>query len=653
MKNLRVLFTLAFASLATGQGRADSFAGNISNDHLLYLESRDLPGFRENLAASPMGKAMDEVDWKKSVIQILHIGYANLETPRLNQGELAPPGEELRGLLTRIEEHWLDITSHLDGDVALAVGDFGSVVNTFRENKAKREKLQQLDPVSDADPEDTGAGVRLAQEAQLDASELNSILAQFSLWVRVSDRAELETKLERLFGGLLQQQSRQFELRKLDGGDHTLYAMAPALSEMGPGLYWALHRDTLLITLNEQTLRGHLAGLDHPPENPLAEDADYRDAVTFVGEADSHLYFNPARLDSVLRKSLPAASAPSPMGLPPSGDLLNWLALDALLPFTTGIRLQADGFSWKSRMGFTRETALSRILIDSTSAPAPIPDFLHRDFYQVTTTHWHIGEGWNRMEQELVALSPRAAAGLGLARMLAASQLGFDLKLQFFDHLDSGLVVVQSLDPEVMRAYANADQHEDPAAIIKVSMEHPIGGQNVLIGLQIRDKDAMEEALGRLMNRTHPQGLPEPEVIAEVPVHYPVPKSFQGGTFSDAVGLALADDYLLIALGSTDLLKKALLARSDEDLQLRTLPSFTALRAQLPADAESMEYSTSRLQEEGLRMMGFSVSMLKEDYPDLQLPDLEKLARIMDRTLGVTVRKGLVFETESLMKFAD
>ncbi|MEX0979013.1 MAG: hypothetical protein WDZ48_09190, partial [Pirellulales bacterium] len=48
------------------------------------------------------------------------------------------------------------------------------------------------------------------------------------------------------------------------------------------------------------------------------------------------------------------------------------------------------------------------------------------------------------------------AAGMGMARMLATSQLGFDLKLQFFDHLDSGLVFVQSLDSEVIKAFADA-----------------------------------------------------------------------------------------------------------------------------------------------------------------------------------------------------
>jgi hypothetical protein len=157
----------------------------------------------------------------------------------------------------------------------------------------------------------------------------------------------------------------------------------------------------------------------------------------------------------------------------------------------------------------------------------------------------------------------------------------------------------------------------------------------------------------RLLTRTHPQGVPEPDIVADIPIYYPIPESFQGGTYQKAASFAITDEYLLIAIGNPDLLKNALLAKSDVNLQLRTLPAFTALRAQLPADAEILEYTTSQLQEEGLRMMQFSMSMLRQNFPELQMPDLQKLAPIMDRTLGVTVRKGLVFESEHLMKFAD
>lgn len=649
------LLACAIFSLIT-QGRADSFAERLPNDHFFYSETRDIPGYRERLAASPIGKALAELDWKTTLVQIIEVGRANLENPNQDPNASRPSPEELRMLLTRIEANWKDIASHLNGDMAFAVGDFKPVVDTFQKNQSLRARLQQPDPVSDPEEtaEDTEASVRLAQEAQLDASELNSILSRFSFWFEVRNSGELATKLESLFSDLLQQQTvGRLELQQLDWRDHILYALTPALSENHIGVYWAFHRDTWLITLNEQTLRDHLIHLDHPPENSLAKNTDFQEAVEFAGGADVFLFLNPAWIDSTVRSSLPETSTPSPMGLPQIEAVLDWLALDALLPFTTGTQLQADGFTMKSRMGFKRETALSRILIDPTSAPAPVPAFLHRDFYQVTTTHWHIGEAWTRLEQELMTLTPQAAAGMGMARMLATSQLGFDLKLQFFDHLDSGLVLVQSLDPEVMQALADAGREQAPNAVVKMSMEHPTGGQNFLLGLQLRNKAAVEEAMQRLMSRTHPQGVPEPEVIAGTPVHYPVPESFQGGSFRKAAGFAITDDWLLISIGTPDLLNSALSALADENLQLRTLPSFSALRAQLPAEAESLEYSTSQLQEQGVRMMQFSLSMLQQDLPELKMPDLRKLARMMDRTLGVTVRKGLVFETETLMKFPD
>nr|MDA3875079.1 hypothetical protein [Kiritimatiellia bacterium] len=262
MKHHCVLCLLVCTSLSLIPGRADSLAERISSDHLLYFESRDIPGYRERLAATPLGQALEELDWKKFVVQIFEIGRSNLENPNQNIDKQGPSPEELQRLLTRLETNWKDISSHFSGDMAFAMGNFESVVTTFQENKPKRAKLQQQDPFSESEEEETEAKVRLAREAQLDASELNSILSQFGVWVQVRNSTELETKLETMFSSLLQEQTiGGLELQQLDGEDPILYALTPALSENRIGLYWALHRDMWLMTLNEQTLRDHLANL--------------------------------------------------------------------------------------------------------------------------------------------------------------------------------------------------------------------------------------------------------------------------------------------------------------------------------------------------------------------------------------------------------
>lgn len=653
MKSICSLLLLICAALSPGG--AESLSHYIPDSHLLYFETRDIPGYKTRMAESPLARIQADVDWTEFILRMIELGRADREMSGEEEETPAPSPEDLRALLDRMEGNWRDISSHFSGDSAFTVGGLEPVVNTFRQNKPLRAELQQTDGGWTDEEGDTETKVRLAQAAELDAAELNSILSRFSLWIEIENSAGLETKLKSLIDELLQQQSvNPLERQQLTDGDHTIHALTPALSERRTGLYWAFHRDLWLITLNEQTLREHLTHLDAPPDNSLAAHADFKDALEYVGTSDTFLYFDPARIDTLLRDSLPdTPAAPSPAGLPRAESILNWLAPDALLPIVSGSQLEADGISFKSRMGFKRETALSRILIDPNPAPAPVPAFLYRDFYQITTTHWHIGDGWTRLEKELVTLVPQAAAGMGMVRMLATSQLGFDLKLQFFDHLDSGLVFVQSLDSEVIKAFADAGQSEDPAAVVKVSMEHPTGGQNFLIGLQLRNKAAIEEAMERLMNRTHPQGPPEPEVVAGTPVRYPVPASVQGGTFRKAASFAITDDYLLIGIGSPELLKSALRAQADEGLQLRNQPAFTELRSRFPREAGTLEYSTAQLLRESLRMMEVSLSMLKKDFPDVQLPDLQKLADIMDRSLGVMVRKGLVFETDSLLKFPE
>jgi hypothetical protein len=650
MKRIPFLLLISFTGLV--QAQADSFARHISDDHLLYVETRDIPGYRIKMAQTPIAKVFEEIDWKELTVQLVEVARQNLESP--SQDTPSPSPEDLRTLLVRVEKQWQDISSHLSGDMAFAMGSFESVLETIEKNKSLRMNLWEPDagPVGDAQEEDLQQ--RLLEEAQLDSSELNSLLGQFSWWMQVKDGVDLETKLENLFSNLLQQQTTSpLELQSLTWNDQSVYALTPALSEKGLGLYWAIYKDTWLITLNEEKLRENLSRLDQAPENALTSSPAFQDAATFVGDTDAFIYFNPARIDTLLRRFLPESAGPNPMGLPTTEALLNWLALDALLPYTSGSELSEQGFLMKSRMGFTRETSLSRIVIDPNNSPARIPAFLHRDFYQISSSHWHIGEGWNRLEKELMTLAPQAAAGMGMARMLATAQLGFDLKLQFFDHLAGGLVFVQSLDPEVMEAMARASQQQDPANIMKVSMEHPTGGQNFLFGLELHNKTEVEEAMQRLMSRMHPQGVPEPETFANHLIYSPIPDGFQGGMFTGALTFAFTDEYLLIAIGNPDLLKQALDAQSDEELQLRNHPPFTSLRARFPDEAQTLEYATSEQQLNGLRMMEVSLSMLQEKHPDLQLPDLQKLAGILDRTIGITTRKGLVFEQDMYISFSE
>jgi hypothetical protein len=302
-------------------------------------------------------------------------------------------------------------------------------------------------------------------------------------------------------------------------------------------------------------------------------------------------------------------------------------------------------------MGFSRETALSRILIDPDAETAEVPAFIHKDFHSFSSFDWHLGKGWSRLETELMGLSPQAAAGLGLGRMLASGQLGFDLKLQFLDHLEGKTLYMQSFDPEVMEKIMAATQNRDLAATMQVQMEHPTGGQNYLLGFKMKNQPAIEEAMGRLLTRFHPTGAPEPELVESQAVHYPIPSELQDGKFSKMLSYTFVEDYLLLAIGDDELLKKAIRASKAPSLQLVNTEDFISLRTQLPPEAGALEYASGQQQENAMKMVQSSLSMYQAENPDLDLPDFTKLVGFIKQAMTSSVREGLIFEMEGLMEF--
>jgi len=258
-----------------------------------------------------------------------------------------------------------------------------------------------------------------------------------------------------------------------------------------------------------------------------------------------------------------------------------------------------------------------------------------------------LGEGWTRLQQELTVFSPQAAAGLGMMRMLATGQLGFDILMQFLDHLDSGWVLQQSLDLEVFEAFSKLnDENMDHAEALELSMSHPTGGQNFLIGFELRNREPIEAAMQRLLNRFSPGAPAEPELYADHEVFFPIPESFQGAELARALSYTLTDTYLLVAVGRPEPLFRALDALADPDLRLANQPWFPEMRAQFPEHAQTFSYASGAQQRQGIEMMKYSLELLNLDGA-FKLPDLEPLAGLVERSVSTTMREGLVIEQES------
>jgi hypothetical protein len=635
-------YLLAFPALAESD-----LARLLPADTFLYIESRDLPGTMDRYAASPFGDRLAELDWNQILL------FLNSLVPDRPADPPSPEtkAEETADVLADARE----IRGYLSGDVVLAMGGLESVIEVFAANQEVRAEFF-LDEIvgEELDAADPELQAQLEREKALDAAEFAAMLSTLTVLAEV----ENPDSLKRLLISLVQQalpalQTPDGRLRytEEDRQGITQYSLQVSVSDQAPavGLFWFIQEDIWALAFTEARLQQLADALVVPPDPSFASSSRVQQAAGSYPESDSFTFFDLSFLDLVLRKG--AAQAENlPAGSPMSPErLLDWLALDALLPITQGTTLEEDAFRTTGQFGFQRETALSRLFFDEQAGPVDLPPFLHRDVPQFNLADWHIGRFWTRLETELMQFTPQAAAGLGMVRMLATGQLGFDIKLQFFDHLDNGLLLVQAMDPEVMQDLQQAMNDGDAARILEINSSHPTGGQNYLIGFEMKNREVIQQSLDRLMTRFHPQGLPEPGIFLGEEILHPVPAGAAGGMLNDLVRLAMLDNWLLVSIGSPDLLQEAIIASQDPDLQLATDPEFQALRDRLPAGATALNYTSGAQQETAVRIMQSSLEMLLPE-PNDGIPDLTPLGTFMDRMLQASSREGLVISTEAYLE---
>ena len=667
MRILPRLFFVLFAGTCFRVSAKD-FAEKTSAESLLYLEIRDVPAFRQRLREIPALEVLAEFDWNTLTLQLFEIGLLNVEDPDPEEEDITT--EDMETALDALEQTWEELVSHLDGDIAFSMGNFTDVVGVFRENALVRANLREIafEEGLEGDEELTEEQMeelsrRLSMESRLDAMEFASILDQFHIWIDVKEEKELEEKLvtwaEEFLSDESEDSESEIQLTKTPVNGTTFYSLRADDDILNPpSLNWAIHDGIWMITFTPDSLDEALEILANPPVKSLANHQAYQEAVTYVGPADYVMYLNFAPLDDLIREMMAGIPEESTQNysflgqFPTAEAVLEWLDLKGMLPYVLGSRWEMEGILTRGRLGFRRESALSRIVIDPTEETIEVPAFLNKNVGQFASFIWDLGNGWTRMETELMGLAPQAAAALGLGRMLVSGQVGFDLKLQLLDHLNGKMVLVQSIDPEVIKKIMNASDQNNPAGVMQVQMEHPTGGQNYLFALGMEDEAAVREAFNRLMTRFNPLGNPEPVMVENHEVYYPIPEEFQSGRYHRLVTYAFLDDYLLIAFGDDTLLSDAIRASQDPALQLAHQPDFQDLRAKLPPNPISMEYSNADQQKKGMELLQASLSMFQSQHPDVELPDFTALAEIMKQTLAVSIRKGLVFEVESRIEFS-
>ncbi len=653
------LFLSLLAGLAVGSAlQARDFTRHLPAGSLFVLQTYDLPAQTEAHAEVPAMKALKQMDWKTPLAfwydQMLLSAEMSEDVP------VPTSGEEFREILDILSDRFGEILSHLNGNLALAVGDFQEPMRVFREHQAIRRESYGLDEAEPGQtPEDSPE--LMEQEEALGAAEMRAIAGELIFMADVKEGQQLMDKISGWMTDMLQKQTEEegrIELQQLDWDGTPVYTLASTASgededggEDLPSLWWTAQDGVWMLAGTETALRDAIASLTTPPENPLAQDPAYQDSIAFLEEQDTVFYINLPRLDPLMRNALiddDAAPDQGPNGMSPA-KIMDWLGLDALLPYAIGLRMDSEAMTGRGRLGFSRETPLSRILVEPGMEPVPTPAFLHRDFGQVSTVRMSIGRMIRQLEKEMTTLDPQIAMGVTMGKAMLNGQIGMDIQTQFLDHFGDTLITVQETDTEAMQAIMEASRNEDPQATMEIMQRYPTGGQNYLIAVQVNNLQAVSGAMNTLLALLHPSGLPEPEMFRGHPIHNPMPPG--GGASSQGMmRYTFLDNYLLVAVGNPTLLHKAITASNEPGDRLANDPEYLALRDRFP-DAQYVDYASGAQQAASWNIMNTSFSSLMTDAQEM--PDLSALRDSVQGSISVMTRQGTVYEAQSITTFQE
>ncbi|GEM_PF-2234340 len=693
---LRIVLPLFLLSVSSGL-RAMDFTDVAPANSLMVLQLRNVAEFRERWEASPMGIAVEEYDWEQLFLTMALMGQKEEmeafemmkeimeEGEDLDELELEKPEEidpeEFRQEMAEAREKLEEMKGHFTGSMAVVVGDMREMTEMMIKHAPIIEELyKDVDWESEED-EDPVFDKAFNEEMRLEALQTRAIAKDFWFLAEVEEGEKLLETLSTWIKEELQEQEDEeipMTLETLEEDGLTFYHMEmdledldeeeyneedKALLKLEPQPWWTVNAEGVFVfAVTEEGLRKALAHLDNPPAETLSTSEGYQQSHAHLGESDLLVYLNLPALEAPIRSMALAEEKQSKamnaaMGLEEEEEgpmdvtkLMDWLALDALLPISVGMTMEEDRILSRSRFGFSRESALARILVDPSEFAPPQPAFIHKDLPQVSLGNWSLKRFYEQIEKEAGVLMPEAAAGLMMGRMMLAQQIGLDPKLQLIDHLGTGIVAAQEVDMAVLDQMLDlaqaAEEEGDVEELMAFNQKNPTNGQYYLIGLQVANRDAVSGALNTLLSKLHPEGLPEPADYKGVPIHSPIPKAAGEMVNPDLFTYAFLEDYLVLSVGSPRMLHRAVDALKDPDLRLWKDADYLELRDSLPAEGHFLEYNSGAQQAAAMQTLQRSVPMMMGLEPNSgEIPDFSKLGTAVKDAMGVTKRSEFAFET--------
>lgn len=655
-RSIRILTLCIFSSLGLGHPLfAQHLLDHLPDDSLLVVYYPDVPKGMEAVKSSPVGELLAELDWRELVYTFARIGESELGEEQMTEAEL-------RVETDKISERFQTVIRHLNGQVLFSIGNLHEFARVTQEMDLLREgnRIDWSRNLEDQDLE----GLRQKNEL-FDAQEAFAFARDLQLLAEVRDGGVLLENLADWSREMIRENApgpdeHILSLLEEDWGPYRVYSLREELPEdaddhqkaMHPyefSPHWTVMNDVMIMTMHEQALRDAIDRLEQRPGTRLGSSAAFLDAAEFHGDFHTLIYANLPALGPFMRLMLQddGPVAPGEMAFDTMHD---WLALDALVPFSFSTTSHAEGGISKFRFGFTRETPLSRILMSTPPGAAPQAPFVHKDVGSMSTGHFSLPRFYEALEAEITALAPEAGAVFGMARMYAFGAIGFDFKLQFLDHLGSEITLIAESDPEITAKIAQAQIDEDFEEQMRLSLAHTTGGNYLQLAIQLQNQAGLSASMNTLMDKLFQGNAPEPIEILEHPVYFPF-KNFPGvpGDLGDLFSFTYLDNHLVITIAPERLIMQSIQASRDPAERLWNDPVYLDARRLAPDEAHGIDYTSGREFRTIFGNLHTAMNTLARSVgaPTSVFPNFEEIGGLMEIGVGATRRRNLILEAET------
>ncbi|MDF3128499.1 hypothetical protein P0Y35_04765 [Kiritimatiellaeota bacterium B1221] len=575
------LTLLLLSILFSGFLRATDFSSYLPDNITLLIESRAIPEQKELWEKTPFYLSLQEVNWE-------------IIMRTLDSGDEEFDADEVIQIFTEIQNTWNALQSQLDDAFVFAIGDLNKIIESSQAFDDETEEVTE-----EEDPE------LFAIQEQQGLDFLQVIMGTFYTMADVKDMDAVDTLLSESVERLIQTDEDEL-FAKYDQDEIRGLEFMEDEKSMGLGLYWALEQNILILGYTTDAVQRQRDWIQSPPVNALDRKEDYLHTRENALEDYHVLSYIP--VGTILNQIAAFFNESDEVeDLEMIKKIWDWVDPSAMLPMSYSFRLGENRMSARTMAGFKHECGLQKLFLSPRGKSAPKPSFTHKNFGSISTIAWSLPRFYAALEAELPKISPQASAALGMGRMMASGQLGFDFKLQLLDHLGDGFVAFQTIDPKVVDQVLEAENQEDPEALLQLLEQHPTQGQYTLMGIELKNTDAIQRTVNILIGKIHPQGAPEPESYRGVNLYYPIPEGGVGAAQKTLVSYAYLDNYLLIAMGDPNLLHMAVDAHQDPALQIWGQDEYTQLRDQFPFEAQGQDFSSGQ-------MLNAVMSMVKKQF---------------------------------------